>query len=36
MNKINFEYNNLGEDDNVQQYNLTNNEMNDVVQALEQ
>lgn len=30
------EYNNLGEDDNVQQYNLTSNEMNDVVQALEQ
>jgi len=30
------EINNLGEDENVQQYNLTNNEMNDVVQALEQ
>ena len=30
------EYNNLGEDDNVQQFNLTNNEMNDVAQALEQ
>jgi TolA-binding protein len=30
------EFNNLGEDENVQQFNLTNNEMNDVAQALEQ
>jgi hypothetical protein len=30
------EYDNLGEDENVQQFNLTNNEMNDVTQALEQ
>jgi len=34
--RLENEYNNLGEDENVQQFNLTNNEMNEVVQALEQ
>ena len=30
------QYTNLGEDENVQQFNLTNNEMNEVNEALEQ
>jgi len=34
--ETNVQYNNLGEDENVQQFNLTNNEMNEVNEALEQ